>query len=220
MDQQRVTSVDSQRLPPAARGFNGPGFFAHKDRLARLCILVTLASIVCSILTHIELLTAMQRDTRVMVLDGAGNVYIGAARAFADSKELLTQQAYQAAQALLLRNPRDFDEPELLKLFFSTEGLVQAAALKAAEARAFDEMQFQQKPQIKRLDIRQSRPGEFQAHITGDALRDGIFQGKTFRDVVPFSLDLVLRRNPDLLHNRLQPTLVAAFTLNYETAHN
>ena len=45
LEQPRRTPVVSERLPVSKPRFDAGAFFAHKDRLARLCIAVALAAL-------------------------------------------------------------------------------------------------------------------------------------------------------------------------------
>ena len=105
-------------------------------------------------------------------------------------------------------------------MLFSKPALNRASALKVAESHNFEQMQLQQKPLISRIDIRQSGPGEFHALVTGELSRAGVMDNKPFSDAVSFTLDLIMRRNPDLLRNKLQPLKIWDFNLNYETRTN
>ena len=154
------------------------------------------------------------------MIDEDGGVRVGASKTLAQARELHQHLAFQGAEALLLRNPRDFDEPELVQALFSQSAQKKAASLRMAEAKNFDELQIQQKPLVSRIDIRQSGPGEFHAQVTGELVRVGVANERSFSDPLNFRLDLTLRRNPDLLHNQQQPLIIWDFTINYETRPN
>jgi len=220
MQELKKTVVPSETIPSAPSRFNAGQLFAHKDRLARLCLGVSLVSLVCAGLTLLVLLSVLRQRDSLTVIDEDGNVRPGTQKSLAEARELQQHTAFAATTALLLRNSRDFDEPELLQTLLSKAALSRAAVLKSAEARHFDEFQLQQKPLISRIDIRQSAAGEFHARVSGEVSRYGVFRDKAFADAIPFALELVLRRNPDLARYRLQPLIVSDFTLNYETPRN
>ena len=220
MNTPRTTPIDQERIPDPPRRFNAAQFFAHKDRLARLCIAALLFSLVCNALQIATLVVWLKRKDMVTIVDEDGSVRVGAPKSLADAKELHQHLAFQATEALLLRNPKDFDEPELLQGLFSRPAMNRASALKAAEAPLFDQMQMQQKPLITRIDIRQSGPGEFHALVGGELGRSGVVRDQPFSDALQFKLNLTMRRNPDLLRSRLQPLTISDFNLNYETRTN
>src|SRR4051812_2678886 len=119
MDALRKTAVVQERTPDPPRRFNPAQFFAHKDKLARLCILTLLFSLFCNALEIAALLVWMGRKDRVTVIDDHGLVRVGEPKPLAEAKELQQRLAFEATESLLLRNPRDFDEPELLPALLS-----------------------------------------------------------------------------------------------------
>jgi hypothetical protein len=216
MEALRKTPAAQELLPNPPGRFDAAQFFAHKDRLARLCIVALLLCLVCNGLQTAALLAWMSRKDRVTVIDDEGIARIGTPKPLAEARELHQRLAFEAAESLLLRNPRDFDAPEILQALLSRPALNRANALKAAEAPQFDELQIEQKPLISRIDIRQSAPGEFRAHISGELSRSGVLHEKPFTDALEFTLDLIMRRNPDVLRSRIQPLKIWDFTLVYE----
>ena len=155
-----------------------------------------------------------------VVLDPSGNVIVAPGLPFAEARELHSQQSLLAAMALLSRNPKDFDQPELLQTLCSPAALAQARALRSAEASEFESRQIHQKPQVTRIEAITTRQGEVQAELTGLMFRFGTVQQAPFSDAVPFSLRLVLKPNLDLLHNRHQPVVITHFTIRYAPSTN
>lgn len=192
--------------------------FAQKDRLLRWCVVTTLAAIACAVLSLLIALGTTTQPMWFVVLDRAGNVIVTQGRVFDEARELHIEQALLAASTLLLRNPNNFDMPEVMSSLFAANALNQALALKAAEATEFQAKQIHQKPVVSRLEALETRPDRVRIQVTGQLLRTGVFQQQTFTEVVPFVLDLVLKHNPDLLRNRRQPTVVVELSLRYEMA--
>lgn len=219
-EQPRRTPVVSERLPSPKPGFNAGAFFAHKDRLARLTCAVALAALVVAGLALALGLKTSAQPVQFVVLDANGTCFHTLGAVFQDAKELHLQQATLATLALLLRNPRDFDLPELLQALFSRTALNQASALKTAEAGEFAARQIRQKPEITRIEAITTRQQEVQIQVTGQLVRNGLVQDAPFTELVRFTLRLVLVPNPDLLRNRRQPTIVNQFSLKYETPHS
>ncbi len=206
---------DPPALPKPPRLSIG-ALFAQKDRLVRWCLLTSTASIVCAILSLTTAMSVSKEDIRFVVLDPAGNVFVSPGRAFEEAKELHLEQALLATSALLMRQPNDFDLPELLRTMFSGRALNEAAKLKADEAPEFQAKQIHQKPLISRIEALELRPNAVRLQISGQVKRDGVFQDQPFTEVLPFVLEMVLQHNIDLLRNRRQPTLVSQFSLRYE----
>lgn len=212
----RCTPVTHDRLPPVKPGFNAGAFFAHKDRLARLCSTVTLMAVIVAGLALAFAIPNARQRVLFVVLDPAGNCIVAPGVAFHQARELHVQQAMLATTALLLRNPKDFDQPELVQAIFSRPAQAQALALKTAEASEFQARQVRQKPEIARIEAITTRQEEVQVQVTGQLIRNGVVEDAPFTDVVRFTLKLVLVPNPDLLRNARQPTVVTDFALHYE----
>ena len=210
---ERPERTARQYLP-----FNAGAFFANKDRLARYSLLVAALALLVAVLALMLTGSRFRQKFWFAVLDPAGTVILAPGLSFSDAKELHVQQAMLATTALLLRNPQDFEQPEILKALYSRQALGLATALKAAEAREFQERQIQQKPQILRLESIATRQDEIQMQVTGQLVRSGVIHQSAFQEVVPFTLQLVLANNSDLLRNRRQPTVVTRFHLAYEDA--
>jgi hypothetical protein len=220
MQPERNTPVFSERAEPTRRPLIPSAFLAGKDRLARLALLVAALALLCVALALALALSRGQQPVLFVVLDPNGNVIVAPGVTFVEAKELHVQQSMLAATALLLRNPKDFDQPEILQALLSPSALAQARAMKAAEASEFEARQMQQKPQITRIEAIATRQAEVQVQVTGKLARWGMVEQAPFSDAVPFSLRLVLKLNPDLLHNRRQPVVVTQFTLHYEKPAN
>jgi hypothetical protein len=212
----RRTPVQSERLPLPKPAFQAGAFFAHKDRLARLNSAVALAALVVAGLALVQTLTQARRPVQFVVLDPNGNCLVTLGAPFHEARELHVQQATLATLALLLRNPRDFDLPELQQSLFARSALAQAAALKMADAAEFAARQIRQKPEISRIEAIATRQQEIQIQVSGQLVRTGIVEAAPFTEFVRFTLRLVLTPNPDLLRNRRQPTVVTQFSLKYE----
>ena len=217
MENLRTTPVATERLPQPRHRFDPAAFLAGKDRLARLALLVAALALLVAALGLGQVYARGHQPVLFVMLDPNGNVIIAPGVVFADAKELHVQQSLLATTALLLRNPKEFDLPEILQALFSPAALAQAHGLKTAEAHEFEERQLQQKPMITRVEAIETRQAEVQVQVSGQVVRSGVVQQAAFSEVVPFSLRLVLKPNPDLLRNRRQPVVVTQFTLHYVT---
>jgi len=216
MESLRTTPTDHARLASAPGRFDFAAFFAHKDRLARLAMAVALLALVATGLALSLATTQVRHGVRFVVLDSAGNWTLAPGNTFAAATELHVQQALLAANALLLRNPDNFDQPEVIQALFGHHAMAQALQLKNLEAAEFQERRLQQKPQVARINAIETRDDRAQIEVTGQLLRTGLYRKTPFTEVIPFKLRLTFRPNPDLLRNRRQPTVVTEFELAYE----
>ena len=69
-----------------------------------------------------------------MIIDPAQTYYISPLLEFQEAKELHAQQAELATLAFLNRNPRDFDQPQLLAQVFLKGALTKARDSRIREA--------------------------------------------------------------------------------------
>jgi hypothetical protein len=220
MPTERNTPVPSERVEPTRSPLLPAAFLAGKDRLARQALLVAALALLIAALSLVLAFSRGRQPVLFVVLDPNGNVIVAPGVTFVEAKELHIQQSLLATTALLLRNPKDFDQPEILQALFSPVALAQARAWKAAEASEFEARQIQQKPQITRIECIATRQEEVQVQVTGQLARWGVVQQAPFSDAVQFKLRLVLKPNPDLIRNRRQPVVVTQFALHYEKPAN
>ena len=216
MENPRTTPTLAQRLSSSSQRSDPAAFLAGKDRLTRFALLVAALALVIAALALALAFSRGRQPVVFVLVDPNGNVILAPGVTFAEARELHVQQSQLATTALLLRNPKDFDQPEILQALCSPAALAQARALKAAEAGEFEARQMQQKPQITRIEAIATRQEEVQVQVTGQLARWGLVEQAPFSDAVPFSLRLVLKPNPDLARNRRQPIVVTQFTLKYE----
>jgi hypothetical protein len=153
----------------------------------------------------------------VVIIDPSGTYYLAPLLAFPEAKELHAQQSSLAAIALLQRNPKGFDQPDLLKQMFLKRALEKANVERNSEDAEFKAKQLHQKAEIGRIDVLQTRENFVLTQVSGQLLRNGIFEGTPFTEAVPFKLSLKLQRNPDMAQNGRFPTAVLDF--KYETQH-
>jgi hypothetical protein len=63
----------------------------------------------------------------------------------------------------------------------------------------------------------QTRDDFVLTQVSGQLIRNGVFDGKAFTEAVPFKLSLKLQRNPNMALNGRFPTAVSDF--KYEIQH-
>jgi len=204
--------------PKVARPrFNPTRLFVEKDRLAWFWFLFAMAILVIAAVDRFFLVQSFKQRERVVVIDPANTYYVSPIMKFEDAKELHAQQSELAAIAFLERNPKSFDNEDLLAQMFLKPALAKAKAQRQSEADEFKAKELHQKAEIARIDILQTRADAVLTQITGQLIRSGIFDGKAFSEAVPFRLTLKLLRNPNMIANGRFPTAVSDF--KYEILH-
>lgn len=208
-----------QTQPPSGNGaakiprpaFNPTLLFVQKDRLAWFWFLFAMGVLVFAAIDRFILMESFRQRERVVVVDPANTYYVAPVMKFEEATELHTQQSELAAIAFLERNPTGFDNEDLLKEMFLKQALAKAQAERQSEADEFEAKQLHQKVEIGRIDILNTRENAVLTQMTGQLIRAGIFDGKSFAESVPFRLTLRLVRNPNMLLNGRFPTAVSDF---------
>src|SRR6266545_2385796 len=201
---------------PAQRRFDPTRLFVQRDRLPWFWFFVAVAVILLSAFDRSNLIHHFKQRERVVIIDPSGTYYLSPLLQFQEAKDLHVQQATLAALAFLERNPKDFDNPELLKQLFLKPALSKAQDQRTREAVEFRAKQLHQKAEIGRIDVLVTRENEVLVNVSGQVIRNGIFQDKAFSEAFPFGLRLRLVRNPNMAANGRFPTAVADF--KYEIA--
>ena len=182
-----------------------------RDRLPWFWFIFTVAVLLLSAIDRYRIVSQFKQRERVVIIDPAGTYYLSPLLQFSEAKELHLQQAELATLAFLERNPKEFDNPDLLKLVFLKAALAKAQNERISEAVEFRSKQLHQKVEIGRIDILATRENEVLAAVTGQLIRSGIFQDKAFTEAFPFTLRLRLIRNPNMALNGRFPTAVGDF---------
>jgi len=119
----RETPVDQTKQLPAAAvrraSFSPARLFADHAIAARLWFLVACAALAFCVVQPYLIIRAYRARERVVVLDGAGTFSVSPLLGFDEAKELHESMTLWATLALLQRNPKDFDYPDLLQKLFS-----------------------------------------------------------------------------------------------------
>ena len=202
-------SADAAKAAP--RRFDPTRLLVQRDRLPWFWFFFTVAVLLLSAIDRYHIVSLFKQRERVVIIDPAGTYYLSPLLQFSEAKDLHVQQAELATLAFLERNPKDFDNADLLKLMFLKPALAKAQDEKTKESVEFRAKQLHQKVEIGRIDILATRESEVLAAVTGQIIRTGIFQDKAFTEAFPFTLRLRLIRNPNMALNGRFPTAVGDF---------
>lgn len=209
--QSRQTPTHSGSVRAPQKRFDPTLLFAQRDRLPWFWFFVAVAVTVLAAFDRHRLVQHFKQRERVVIIDPAKTYYISPLLQFQEAQELHAQQAELAAMTLLSRNPRDFDLPDLLKQMFLKPALAKAQDHRSRESVEFRSKQLRQKPEISRIDILATREQEVLANVSGQVIRNGIFQEKAFAEAFTFKLTLRMVRNPNMAANGRFPTAVGDF---------
>jgi hypothetical protein len=196
---------------PARKHFDLTRLLVQRDRLPWFWFFFTVAVLLLSAIDRYHIVSLFKQRERVVIIDPAETYYLSPLLQFSEARELHVQQAELATLTFLERNPKDFDNPDLLKLVFLKPALAKAQDERISEAVEFRSKQLHQKVEIGRIEILATRENEVLAAVTGQIIRSGIFQDKAFNEAFPFTLRLRLIRNPNMSLNGRFPTAVGDF---------
>jgi hypothetical protein len=202
--------------PPARPRFNPARIFVEKDRLAWFWFVFAMVVLVAAATDRFFLIQGFKQRERVIVMDPAGTYYVSPILKFQEAKELHAQQSTLATIAFLERSPKGFDNEDLLKQVFLKQALEKAQAHAFSEEPEFKSKQLHQKAEIKQIDILQTREDFVLTQVTGQLIRNGVFQDKAFSEAIPFKFSLKFLKNPNMVLNGRFPTAVSDF--KYEAA--
>ena len=212
----RETPVKTEQAPLSRRAANPTRVFVDKDRTAFLWFCVAVLAIIFAAAQPYFLIQKFKQRERVVIVDPAGTYFVSPLMDFQEAKDFHAQQSTLAAMAFLERNPKGFDNPELLKQVFLKYAYEKAQKQSLAEADELKSKQLHQKPEVAKIDILETREDFVMTQVTGQLIRTGIFEQKAFSESIPFKLSFKMRRNPDMTKNGRFPTAVSDF--KYEPA--
>jgi hypothetical protein len=211
METLNTTATNPDPKAAVRKHFDFARLLVLRDRLPWFWFFFTVTVLLLSAIDRYHLVSQFKQRDRVVIIDPAGTYYLSPLLQFSEAKELHVQQAELATMAFLERNPKDFDNPDLLKLLFLKPALGKAQDERIQESVEFRAKQLHQKAEIARIDILATRDNEVLASVTGQIIRSGIFQDKAFTEAFPFTLRLRLIRNPNMALNGRFPTAVGDF---------
>jgi hypothetical protein len=207
----KTTPTNTAPTPVSRKGFDLTRLLVLRDRLPWFWFAFTVAVLLLSAIDRYHIISQFKQRERVVIIDPAGTYYLSPLLQFSEAKQLHVQQAELATMAFLERNPKDFDNPDFLKLLFLKNAFNKAQDERISEAVEFRAKQLHQKAEMGRIDILATRDNEVLANVTGQVIRSGIFQDKAFTEAFPFTLRLRLIRNPNMALNGRFPTAVGDF---------
>ena len=211
MESLNTTPTASASKPPMRKRFDPTRLLVLRDRLPWFWFAFTVAVLLLSAMDRYHLVSQFKQRERVVIIDPAGTYYLSPLLQFSEAKDLHVQQAELATMSFLERNPKDFDNADLLNLMFLKPALAKAQDERIKESVEFRAKQLHQKAEIGRIEILATRDNEVLAAVTGQIIRSGIFQDKAFTEAFPFTLRLRFIRNPNMALNGRFPTAVGDF---------
>ena len=186
--QIRESPVRTEPASLSRRALNPTRVFVDKDRTAFLWFCVAVVAIIFAATQPYFLIQKFKQRERVVIVDPAGTYYVSPLMDFQEAKDFHAQQSTLAAMAFLERNPKGFDNPELLKQVFLKYACEKAQKQILTETDEMKSKQIHQKPEVAKIDILETREDFVMTHVTGQLIRTGIFEQKAFSESIPGTL--------------------------------
>ena len=211
----QTATAGGVKVAEARPRFDPTRIFVQKDRLVWFWFGFAMLVLAGAAVDRYFLVQSFKQRERVIVIDPANTFYVSPLLKFSEAKELHVEQSTLATTAFLERNPNGFDNVDLLKQMYLKQAYLKAVAYQAAEEPEFKSKQLHQKVEISGINILNTREDFVLTQVTGQLIRDGVFEDKPFTEAIPFKLSLRLQRNPNMVENGRFPTAVNDF--KYET---
>jgi hypothetical protein len=124
-------------VPVRKHRFDLTRLLVLRDRLPWFWFAFTVVVLLLSAIDRYHIVSQFKQRERVVIIDPAGTYYLSPLLQFAEAKDLHIQQAELATMVFRTRNPKDFDNPDLLKLLF-----LKPALAKAQDERIKESVEF------------------------------------------------------------------------------
>ena len=120
----------------------------------------------------------------------------------------------EAMEALFNRSPSGPDSPERLRRILGKDAYQTAKKAMAHEADEFEDKQVHQKVELGPIQVLQVRDDSVLTGVEGQLIRNGVFRGKPFTEVLTVKAQFQFILNPDMTANGRFPTVAIAFDFN------
>ncbi len=190
--------------------------FIHKDKVALFWFAVALLVSVGFWLERQRLVKQLMAKPQFFVMDANHTYYLPSAMDFVSAKEVHAAQTRLAMEALFNRDPSGPDSPERLKRILGRDAYRKAQEAIANEADEFADKQIHQKVELGPIQVLQVRDDSVLTGVEGQLIRNGVFRGKAFTEVLTVKAQFKFILNPDMTANGRFPTVAIAFDFTME----
>lgn len=198
--------------PPPLPTFSPVRAITNNAVAARLWFFVAAGLATWLFIQPYLVVAALKQKERVVIVDGAGSVIYAPLLNFREAGDLQAYHVRLACLALLQRHPQGSDFPDLLGKVFIEPARGEARKIIRSQAADFAARQIHQKVEIAKIQVLQTTTIDghegFLCEATGQLIRSGQADDLSFVEPVPFTMRLLLLRNPDLTTNDKLPLVV------------
>ncbi len=191
--------------------------FIHKDKVALFWFAVALLVSVGFWWERQRLVKQLMAKPQFFVMDANHTYYLPSAMDFGSAKEVHAAQTRLAMEALFNRDPSGPDSPERLKRILGRDAYRKAQETFGKEADEFADKQIHQKVELGPIQVLQVRDDSVLTGVEGQLIRNGVFRGKAFTEVLAVKAQFKFILNPDMTANGRFPTVAIAFDFTMES---
>jgi len=189
-------------------------FFIHKDKVALFWFIIALVVSIGLWWERQRLVKNLMTKPQFFVMDANHTYYLPSAMDFGSAKEVHAAQTRLAMEALFNRSPSGPDSPERLRRILGKDAYQTAKKAMAHESDEFEDKQVHQKVELGPIQVLQVRDDSVLTGVEGQLIRNGVFRGKPFTEVLEVKAQFKFILNPDMTANGRFPTVAIAFDFN------
>ena len=152
-----IADNGQSKIAEPKKRFDPTLIFVQKDRLVWFLFGFAMLVLLGAAVDRYFLVQSFKQRERVVVIDPANTFFVSPLMKFEDAKALHVQQSTLATTAFLERNPKGFDNDDLLKQMFLKQAYQKASAYQFAEQPEFRSKQLHQKVEISGINILNTR---------------------------------------------------------------
>jgi len=189
------------------------GAMANKEKIASIWRGLFFLAIVGWTLDHCyTLYRNTQSQTKFIVVDSQGTFYLSPDLEFDNATDVHARQTRLAMETLFNRGPNGMDRPKQFQQVFSSQQRKKMETnIFAKEAKEFTTKQIHQKIECREVKMLQLHDKSVVTGVSGQLIRNGMFQGKPFIEVFEITARFKFILNDDLKVNGMYPTVVVGF---------
>lgn len=208
-------SPESRLVPSPSR----PSIRMMEDRAkVRLLTWLVVGVAALGFISIVLVVWKMKEPQMVSVVDAAGVIHSGPLMSLSAGDGLFRHIAMLATVAMLSRTTGEggrvaLDWPEYLEPLFEKEAQDQVNKDLTEQTPEFVSRRLSQKPQVESITIVSQKGDIRYVASKGSLERTGVFQGRAYREHLPFSLVVALRPNPRMDVAGAFPFVVASVSV-------
>lgn len=167
----------------------------------------------------IAMIISNQLTKSVLVVNSDGSILYAQAIPIDMSEELHKKMGRDAAEALLMRNPRGLDNRELFDVMFIGEANDQALKELNLNRGSYSERRIHQKLEVADIVYSKRDDGAIEITVLGQVILNGLtsskYVKKPFQYAKNFELIMDLVKNPNSGTDLYAPYVVPNYTIEY-----